>query len=132
MGQSDEFSGTAQEYARARARAYSRAFRERARAKRPRAADPPALEQPALDLRLQLGRARLEGDGGGDLGGEEEAAKHFTDFAHTERTSVSVLLNGEGQRRLLLANNEHGAAGAEVGQQKQEQDGQPPVKRAKR
>lgn len=74
---------------------------------------------------------------------EEEAAKHFTDFAHTERTSVSVLLKGEGQldyaarrrkvlRRFLLAINEHGAAGAEVGQQKQEQDGQPPAKRAKR
>ena len=63
---------------------------------------------------------------------EEEAAKHFTDFAHTERTSVSALLNGEGQRRLLLAINEHGAAGAEVGQQKQEQEGLPPAKRAKR
>ena len=55
--------------------------------------------------------------------------EHLTDFAHTKRTSVSVLLNGEGQcdyaarrrevlRRFLLATNEHGAAGAEVGQQK--------------
>ena len=74
---------------------------------------------------------------------EEEAAKHFTAFAHTERTTVSVLLNGEGQRDYAAwrsyqgggppARLAAGAAGAAaVGQQKQEQDGQGPAKRAKR